>query len=132
MIRELTVSNYRSLGENVTLKLGEFTALVGANGSGKSNVVDVLRAVSDAIQMGLSGAITHRNGITAIRRWSGGRPFNVSIGLDLLLAGGVGAQYSFELRGDSAEEYRVKLEEALLYRRGIQAHFRIEGGTWVI
>lgn len=132
MIERLSVSNYRSLGENVTLELGPFTALVGPNGSGKSNVVDVLRFVSDAMQMGLSGAITHRHGITAVRRWSAGHFFNVSIGLRLVLDGGFQGHYSFELRGDSAEEYRVKVEEASVWGKSDQSHFRIEGGKWVV
>ena len=138
MIKRLRVSNYRSLGENLVVELGRFTALVGPNGSGKSNVVDVLRFVSDAMQMGLSGAITHRNGIGAVRRWSGGRPFNVSIGLELDLGEGRPASYSFELRGDSAEEYKVKKEEASIgdrfsYLLGDDDwfSFRVESGKWI-
>ncbi len=131
MIKRLSVSNYRSLGENVNMEFGRFTALVGPNGSGKSNVVDVLRFVSDAMQMGLSGAITHRHGIGAVRRWSGGHPFNTSIRLELLLEEGVRASYSFELRGDSADEYKVKLEEALVTVGNEAFRFRIENGQWV-
>lgn len=131
MIERLSVSNYRSLGENVVLELGRFTALVGPNGSGKSNVVDVLRFVSDCMHMGLSGAITDRHGIGAVRRWSGGHPFNVAIGLQLRVNGSRQAHYSFELRGDSAEEYRVKVEEASIWSETEQFHFRIEDGKWV-
>ena len=131
MIERLTVSNYRSLGENVNLELGPFTALVGPNGSGKSNVVDALRFVSDCMHMGLSGAITDRHGIGAVRRWSGGRPFNVSIGLQLIVDGDRKAHYSFELRGDSAEEYRVKVEEASVWSATEHFHFRIESGRWI-
>jgi predicted ATPase len=131
MIQRLSVSNYRSLGENVDVELGRFTALVGPNGSGKSNVVDVLRFVSDAMHMGLSGAITHRNGINAVRRWSGGHPFNVSIRLDLRPEAGLPASYSFELRGDSAEEYKVKQEEATVWDGSERFRFRIEDGAWV-
>lgn len=138
MIKRLRVSNYRSLGENLEVELGRFTALVGPNGSGKSNVVDVLRFVSDAMQMGLSGAITHRHGIGAVRRWSGGRPFNVSIGLELDLGGRLPAVYSFELRGDSAEEYKVKKEEASIGDKIYDildddeySSFRVESGKWI-
>lgn len=131
MIKRLSVSNYRSLGENVSVDFGRFTALVGPNGSGKSNVVDVLRFVSDAMHMGLSGAITHRHGIGAVRRWSGGHPFNVSIHLELVLENGRSASYSFELRGDSAEEYKVKLEEALVWQGSDRFRFRIEYGQWI-
>ena len=114
MIKRLSVSNFLSLGENVSMDLNRFTALVGPNGSGKSNVVDALRFVSDAMNMGLSGAITHRNGIGAVRRWSGGHPFNTSMRLELILDSDRKATYAFELRGDSAEEYKVKSEEAMV------------------
>ncbi len=131
MIKRLRVSNYRSLAENLSVELGPFTALVGPNGAGKSNVVDALRFVSDSMHMGLSGAITHRHGIGPVRRWSGGHPFDVSIGLDLVVAGGFSSHYSFELRGDSAEEYKVKVEEASVASENDHFHFRIENGKWV-
>ncbi|HEY8019526.1 MAG TPA: AAA family ATPase, partial [Thermoanaerobaculia bacterium] len=132
MIQRLSVSNYRSLGEKVEVHFGAFTALVGPNGAGKSNVVDALRFVSDAMHMGLSGAITHRNGIDAVRRWSGGHPFNSAIHLDLILESGRPASYSFELRGDSAEEYKVKLEEAWVRNGNDEVRFRIENGQWAV
>jgi predicted ATPase len=131
MIKRLSISNYRSLGENVTIELGRFTALVGPNGSGKSNVVDALRFVSEAMHMGLSGAISHRYGIGAVRRWSGGHPFNVSIRIDLDLGIGRPAFYSFELRGDSADEYKVKAEAAEVWDGTERFQFRIESGKWM-
>jgi predicted ATPase len=130
MIIELDVSNYRSLGEDVRVRFGRMTGLVGPNGSGKSNVVDALRFVSDAVQMGLSGAITHRHGIAAIRRWSGGHPFNLSIQLRVAFDGGE-ASYRFELAGARMEEYRVIHESAEV--SSIDAgtsRFRIERGEW--
>lgn len=131
MIKRLSISNYRSLGEGVRVEFGKLTALVGPNGSGKSNVVDALRFVSDAMHMGLSGAITHRHGIGAVRRWSGGHPFNFSIGVELALGANGLASYSFELRGDSAEEYKVKSEEAFVSEGGEGVRFRTDSGRWV-
>jgi predicted ATPase len=133
MIKRLSVSNYRSLGENIVVEFGGFTVFVGQNGSGKSNVVDALRFVSDSMHMGLSGAVTHRHGIGAVRRWSGGHPYNVSIRLDLTI-GGIPAYYSFELRGDSSEEYKVKSEEASIWADwgGYERYrFRVESGQWI-
>jgi predicted ATPase len=131
MIRRLSVSNFRSLGEGVSLEFDRFTALVGPNGSGKSNLVEALRFVSDAMQMGLPGAVTHRNGIGAVRRWSGGHPFNVSIRLDLVLDAGRPASYAFELQGDSAEEYKVQSEEAQVWDGAQQVQFKTKGGKWI-
>ncbi|MBM4289902.1 MAG: hypothetical protein FJ135_17480, partial [Deltaproteobacteria bacterium] len=47
MIKRLYAKNYRSLAE-VEVNLGRLTVLVGQNGTGKSNFIDVLRFVSDA------------------------------------------------------------------------------------
>jgi predicted ATPase len=129
MLKTLTISNYRSLGKNVQIDFGELTVFVGANGSGKSNVMDALRFVADALTMGLSGAITMRQGIGSVRRWSSGHPYNVAVRLDLALSSGP-AFYSFELSGSSVDEYRVKLEEAQIVRGDEVVKFRIEEGKW--
>ena len=83
MITQIRVSNYRSLGRDVTLTLGKLTALVGPNGSGKSNVADVFRMVADALSVGLETAIQERHGINGVRRWSSGRPHNHQIAMSL-------------------------------------------------
>lgn len=129
MIRRLTVSNYRSLGENLRVDFGNFTVLVGPNGSGKSNVMDALRFVSDAMHMGLSGAINSRHGIGAVRRWSGGHPFDVAVRVDATMPEGP-AFYAFELTGSSAEEYEVKQEEAEVVRGTERFRFRVEHNEW--
>ena len=129
MIKSLTVSNYRSLDVGVHLELDPFTALVGPNGSGKSNAADVLRFVADAMAIGLSGAITEREGIKSVRRWSGGHPFNLSIALDLRLPEGP-ARYRFELVGDRVDEYQVKSEEAEVITGSELHRFVVVGGSW--
>lgn len=130
MIRTLTVSNYRSLGEDVQIHFDRFTVLVGPNGSGKSNAMDALRFVADTVTLGLAGAITARHGIDAVRRWSGGLPFNVAIRVDLALDEGT-AFYAFELTGSSAMEYEVKSEEADVLFGQDRVRFRVERGTWI-
>ncbi|MBI4881161.1 MAG: AAA family ATPase [Planctomycetes bacterium] len=128
-VTRLRVSNYRSLGRDQKLDLGPFTALVGPNGSGKSNVVDVVGFVRDAMHMGLSGAITDRGGIAAVRRWSSGRPYSVSIAFDVVVDGGTGT-YAFEITGDRKEEFRIKSEEAAILRGSERLRFSVEGGSW--
>ena len=129
MLNALHVSNYRSLGKNVSITFGGFTVLVGPNGAGKSNVMDALRFVADAMQMGLSGAISTRQGIGAVRRWSDGRPFDVTIQLEMTLSEGP-AHYAFELTGSAANEYEVKLEWARVTHLGEVVEFRVERGEW--
>lgn len=132
MITRIEVSNYRSLGESVVANLGRLTALVGQNGSGKSNLADVLRFVSESLRLGLDAAITSRHGIGAVRRWSSGRPFNLRICLDVNEQSFNG-RYEFELTGDSSEEYRVKREHASITpadELGVRHEFTVEGGKW--
>jgi predicted ATPase len=131
MITDLLVSNYRSLGDDVFVKFADLTALVGPNGSGKSNVVDALRFVADAMHIGLAGAITNRNGITAVRRWSAGHPFNVSLRINLTTPGGGGASYAFELAGDRAEEYRIRFEEGSHEIGGQRHRYLLRDGQWL-
>jgi AAA15 family ATPase/GTPase len=77
-IRALHVSNFRSLGLDVELTLNRFEpsiqVLAGLNGSGKSNVLDAFRFVSDALQKGLELALVERLGFGMVSRWSRGRP----------------------------------------------------------
>ncbi|MGC8945575.1 MAG: AAA family ATPase [Anaerolineae bacterium] len=67
-IHRLEVRNYRSLAE-VSLELSPLTVLVGPNGSGKSNIVDVLRFISDAMNLGLDSAIGKRGCTSTPARW---------------------------------------------------------------
>ncbi len=89
----------------------------------------MLSFVRDAMHMGLSGAITDRGGIDAVQRWSAGRPYNVSIMLDVVLGSGPGS-CMFEITGDRREEFRVKSEAARLSTDRGEASFTVERGTW--
>ncbi|PRQ06711.1 AAA family ATPase [Enhygromyxa salina] len=129
MITELTVSNYRSLGPEVRLSLGQLSFLVGPNGSGKSNILDVLTFVRDAVSQGLPAAITHRGGVDSVRRRSHGHPYNVKIALEFKSEEFV-AGYSFEMTGDKVEEYRVKSELAHITRDGHHDKFERTADNW--
>jgi predicted ATPase len=65
-VRKVVIKNYRSI-RDASLELGPFTVLAGANGAGKSNVVDVFRFVSEALSLGLYAALERRAGIQAVR-----------------------------------------------------------------
>jgi predicted ATPase len=150
VITRLTISNYRSIGEQVELSLGPLTALVGPNGSGKSNLVDALRFLAEAMRFGLEPAITKRYGITALRRWSGGRPFNIMLAVDVRERVSVSPRgltesygsYSIEL-GTAKDAYRVKREYAQCGSLdpndewafggvGRPTEFEIREGKWIL
>ncbi len=110
-IDRVNIRNYRSLGD-VTVDLEDLTVFIGENGSGKSNFLDVLRFVRDALQHGLDAALISydRGGIGALRRYSAkGKPYDVAISLDLTL-NNEKCSYSFTLSSLRRNEYRVKSE----------------------
>ncbi|MCA9684951.1 MAG: AAA family ATPase, partial [Myxococcales bacterium] len=129
MITELTVSNYRSLGPEVTFRPNQLTFLIGPNGSGKSNILDVLTFIRDTVLQGLPAAITHRNGIGRVRRRSHGHPYNVKVSL-VMRIGDREATFGFELTGDKVEEYKVKSEWASVGSDGTSFAYRRDAQHW--
>ncbi len=117
MITRITISNYKSIPANTVIDLEKLTVLVGQNGSGKSNIVDVFSFVSDAMKLGLEGAITKRNGIQSIRRWTYSRPYNIFIKLEIEEKSFSG-YYQFEIAGSNRHEYVVKTEQAYILNKG--------------
>lgn len=115
MIRRLTVSNFRSLGEDVAIDLDRLTVLVGPNASGKSSVLDALQFLGDAVTTGLAAAMSERGGFNAFARGEPGRPGrprDVAIRVDLELEHGA-AHFALRL-GD--REGPVVLHESASVR----------------
>jgi predicted ATPase len=130
MITKIKVSNYRSLGPATVIDFGRLTVFVGQNGSGKSNVVDIVRFVSDIMRMGLAGALTKRNGIKAVRRWSSGKPLNIYLELDLVEKNFSGS-YSFEIASDKNYDYIVKNESAGIKTPDDTFFYLVNNQKWI-
>ena len=132
-ITELRVKNFRSIAD-ATLSLPPITALVGPNASGKSNVMDALRFVGEAVRVSLDSALTSRDGIGGIRRWQrGGRPFNIEIGLKVK-SGIYSIDYKFIVAGDPDRGYRVREEQgeiSRLHDNEVSSDFQIKNGKVV-
>jgi len=132
MIQKVWAKNYRSLAD-IQVDLDPVTVLVGHNGSGKSNLVDVLRFIYDSLRLGLDSAIINRSGMSTLRRWSSkGRPYDVEVGLQIETDAFWGS-YTFTLGSERRGEYRVKRE--LCHIRNTQdqseAIFETHNGSWV-
>lgn len=60
-LRRLRVRNYRSL-KSFDVTLGDFNVLVGENASGKSNILDCLKFVAEAVEKNITSAVNKRGG----------------------------------------------------------------------
>jgi predicted ATPase len=88
------------------------------NSSGKSNLIDAIKFVRDALHNGLDQAITERHGLQSIRQWSPTRPYHVTISLEVSTPRapptrtfeGSGS-FLFTLKSQ-ADEYIIDREEA--------------------
>lgn len=77
-IKEVEASNFKSF-DHVELELGEFNLIIGANASGKSNLVDILRFVRDIAEHGLDNAISLQGGSDFITNVSTEKSKDLSI-----------------------------------------------------
>lgn len=115
-IQRLLLRNYKSV-EACDVSFSPLTVLVGRNGVGKSNIVDALRFVTDALENTLEYAIRERGGIDLVRRKSlGGRPTHPGIAIQLASESGQ-ADYSFRIAAVSGRAFRVDRESCKLYSR---------------
>src|SRR5271168_262171 len=62
MIRKVRVKNYKSIPD-LTLDLGRITVLIGANGSGKSNILEAIAVASAAAEDKLDNEFLVSRGI---------------------------------------------------------------------
>lgn len=69
-IRRIRVAGFRSLGD-VDVPLGRLTVLVGPNGSGKTNTLNVLRLLAATIRFDLVSAVEDFGGFAKILRDDG-------------------------------------------------------------
>lgn len=126
-ISRVVVKNFKSIGY-CEVKLGSLTYLVGANGSGKSNFVDALHFVRDALSGSLDNALNERGGIAQVRRRSSGHPNHFGIRLDFVLPDGEKGYYAFNVGAISGGGYEVQNEECVIAGVGKGPYFNVEKG----
>ncbi len=96
LIRRVVIHNYKSI-EKCDVTLGRFNVFVGRNGSGKSNFLDALQFVADALFTGsLSHALERRGGMLNVLRSSKKSPRSFRIELEVQVSANV-AQYHVQI-----------------------------------
>ncbi|MHB1274088.1 MAG: AAA family ATPase [Rhodanobacter sp.] len=126
-IRRVVLRNYKSIGY-CDVHLQSLTYLVGQNGAGKSNFLDALHFVRDALASSLDSAMNERGGLNDVRRRSSGHPTNFGIRLDFTLRDGRPGSYAFNIGAMAGGGYEVQNEECVLSGIGKGPFFRIAKG----
>ncbi len=130
-ITRVVLKNYKSIAA-CDVQLQPLTFLVGRNGSGKSNFLDALRFVADALNSSLDHAVRDRGGINDVCRRSRGHPNHFSIRLEFALPEGFTGHYALQIRKRPPGGYEVQTEECSVENKSrltSEACFRVESGT---
>ena len=130
-ITRVVLKNYKSIAA-CDVQLQPLTFLVGRNGAGKSNFLDALRFVADALNTSLDHAVRARGGINDVRRRSRGHPNHFSIHFEFVLPEGLTGHYAFRIGTRPPGGYEVQTEECQIQNEQILIpgeYFRVESGT---
>jgi predicted ATPase len=130
-ITRVVLKNYKSIAA-CDVQLQPLTFLVGRNGSGKSNFLDALRFLVDALNSSLAHAIRDRGGINDVCRRSRGHLNHFSIRLEFVLPEGFTGHYDLQIRKRPPGGYEVQTEEYSIQNKSCLtsgAYFRVESGT---
>ncbi len=126
-IDRVVLRNYKSIGY-CDVRLRPLTYLVGHNGAGKSNFVDALHFVRDALFNSLDSALNERGGINEVRRRSGGHPTHFAIRIRFVSGSGQEGHYGFVIGALKNGGYEVQKEECVVAGIGKGPFFRTEKG----
>jgi len=116
-IEKLFLARFRSI-RGAEVELENPTFLVGQNGSGKSNLVDAIAFLAEAMASPLQAVFDRRGGISSVRHRSSARsrPPHMAIGVVLsdLNSNVLSARYAFEIAALKDYRFEVRREQCVL------------------
>lgn len=127
-IHRVRAKNYKSIAA-CDVRLGALTYLVGPNGTGKSNFLDILHFVKDALEASLENALHLRGGLSEVRRRSGGHPTHFGVRLDFCLPDMRFGYYAFNVGARPAGGFEVQKEELRIGALGDGPSYLVERGV---
>jgi predicted ATPase len=135
-VQRVRIADYRSIAR-VDVGLGPLTILVGPNAAGKSNFLDALAFLSDAVGTTPYQAVDRRGGLGEILRRVPDQQESFSIGIDVVVPWGptpdqwAHGTYGFELARSHRRGQRpleVVREDCSLAWRDRTVSFRVDRG----
>lgn len=130
LIRQVQIRNYKSIAQ-LTVNLEPFTALVGRNGTGKSNFIEALEFVKNCLFYSIEFAFMEKGGIDAVRRRSAGHPTNIEITLILELPDDTSAYYSFKISAKFDKGFTVSHEHCRVKGLFKEHEFETKDGKFI-
>ena len=116
LIKKIKVSNFKSF-EELDIELGRFNVLIGANASGKSNFLTILKFLKDVVENGLDNAISMQGGVDCIRNINIGASENLSVELHIDSSD---APFKFADMAVKGKKIIDALANGFVYRFGIE------------
>ncbi len=133
-LTRVLLKNYKSIA-GCDVRLPPLCFLVGRNGAGKSNFLDALRLVSDALNTSLDHALRDRSGINEVRRRSSGHPTHFGVRLEFRLPDRSYGFYAFRVGSQKQGGFEVQHEECRIYEDTAldakEIHYSVESGRVV-
>ena len=127
-LNRVVLRNFKSIGA-CDVQLGPLIYLVGANGSGKSNFLDALHLVRDALMGSLDNALNERGGLTEVLQRSSGESTHFAIRLEFTLRTGQTGFYAFNVATLPGRGYEVQTEKCAIGSVGEGPYFHVERGV---
>lgn len=126
-IHRVRAKNFKSIAA-CDVSLGPLTYLVGPNGTGKSNFLDILHFVRDALDGSLENALQLRGGRMEVCRRSGGHPTHFGVRLNFRLPDQRYGYYAFNVGAMPAGGFEVLTEECCIGESGNGPRYLVERG----
>lgn len=126
-IHRVRAKNFKSIAA-CDVRLGALTYLIGPNGTGKSNFLDILHFVKDALEGSLDNALHLRGGLQEVRRRSGGHPNHFGVRLDFRLQDERPGHFAFHVGARPGGGFEVQKEECCIGLDGDGPRYVVERG----
>ncbi|MCU0914172.1 MAG: AAA family ATPase [Planctomycetes bacterium] len=121
VVKRVIVKRFRSFPSDA-VEFNNPVFLVGRNGAGKSNFVDLFSFVAEAMLSPLQAVFDRRGGISTVRNRSSGRSYPPNLGLAFELGemneGTSGGRFAFEIRALPGYGFEVIREQCLVRYAG--------------
>lgn len=129
-ISRVVIENYKSI-KKCDVRLGALQFLVGRNGVGKSNFLDALAFVRDALMLNDVGKAIRQWHFDAFHQRPEEAPRAFCIRLEFNLPGDATGHFAFQVEenvAESARSFKVVQEECCIEARGASSAYKTQNG----